>query len=172
MTAEQMPRVLHTIEIKPIEWHQINAAKRVILSVGRKLYGWEAPLEKIIEQFDARGEFADIENFQAHYFEQRGLFLVVTDHNRVVGTGAVRREDHLICELKRLWLLENYHGQGIGYRVLQELIGFAKASGYARMRLETDYEQERAIQFYRRVGFNIIKKYNNRNSDIYMEMEI
>jgi putative acetyltransferase len=164
--------IMDGIEIKPIEQHQVGDAKRVILTVGRKLYHWEATLEEIISQFDERGELSDIDNYQSHYFGQQGLFLVVVENNQVIGTGAIRRVDESICELKRLWLLEKYQGRGIGYRVLQELIEFAQTNGYTRMRLETDNEQERAIRFYKRVGFQNIEKYNHRNSDVYMEVEI
>ena len=47
------------------------------------------------------------------------IFLVVLDEDRLVGTGAVRQIDDTICELKRMWLLTEYHGQGIGYRVMR-----------------------------------------------------
>lgn len=170
--TEKATLSLSNIEIKPIKEYQVADAKRVILSVGRKLYGWEETLEEIIEQFEAHGELADMDNFQSHYFEQGGLFLVVTDGKQVIGTGAVRRIDNSVCELKRLWLLEAYQGKGIGYQVLQELIRFARASGYKRMWLETDQEQERAIHFYQRTGFQHRDKYNERNSDVYMEMDI
>lgn len=160
------------IEIKPIEEHQILEAKKVILAVARNIYQWDAPLDEILAQFDQQGEFADIDNFQSHYFTDRGLFLVVLDRSQVIGTGAVRRLTENICELKRLWLLTKYQGKGIGYRVLQELIRFARSNGYTRIRLETDLEQVRALEFYQQVGFQTIAKYNNRNSDVYMEMAI
>jgi putative acetyltransferase len=160
------------IEIKPLEQHQISDAKKVILTVGRKLYQWEETIEEIQERFDRQGELSDIDNFQSHYFENNGLFLVLTDDNQVIGTGAVRRLDENVCELKRLWLLEPYQGKGIGYRVLQKLIKFAQEKGYKKILLETDHEQKRAIQFYRKVGFQSTDKYNDRNSDVYMEMGI
>jgi putative acetyltransferase len=170
--VEKLPLALNTIEIKPIEPHQVEDVKRVILMVGRKLYRWEAPLVEISKQLDQRGELSDIDNFQSYYFERQGIFLVVTANNEMIGSGAVRRIDNEVCELKRLWLFEAYQGKGIGYQVLQELIDFARTSGYRRMRLETGEEQERAIQLYQRVGFENTKKYNNRNSDVYMELEI
>ncbi len=160
------------IEIKPIERNQISDAKRVILTVGRKLYQWEETLEEIIKQFDKQGELSDIDDYESHYVKQRGLFLVITDKDEVIGTGAIRRIDDRICELKRLWLLEKCQGKGMGYRVLQELIKFAQENGYQKIWLETDNEQERAVRFYQSVGFRSIEKYNNRNSDNYMEMEI
>ena len=160
------------VEIKPIEGHQIADAKKVILTVGRQLYQWQETLDEIVERFDQLDELSDIDNFQSYYFGNRGLFLVVIDDNQVVGTGAVRRIDENVCELKRLWLLEPYQGKGLGYRVLQKLIKFAQEKGYKKISLETDHEQERAIRFYRKAGFQPTEKYNDRNSDVYMEMDI
>lgn len=160
------------VEIKPIEQEQISDAKKVILTVGRELYQWEETIEEIQERFEKQGELSDIDNFQSHYFGNNGLFLVVTDDNRVVGTGAVRRLDESVCELKRLWLLEPYQGKGIGYRVLRELIKFAQGMRYKKICLETDHEQERAIRLYWKIGFQATAKYNDRNSDVYMEMDI
>ena len=160
------------VEIKPIEGHQIADAKKVILTVGRQLYHWEETIEALEERFNRQGELSDIDHFQSYYFGNHGLFLVVIDDNQVVGTGAFRRIDENVCELKRLWLLEPYQGKGMGYQVLKELIKFAKAKGYKKVVLETDYEQERAFRFYRKAGFQPTEKYNDRNSDVYMEMQI
>jgi putative acetyltransferase len=160
------------VEIKPIEGHQIADAKKVILTIGRQLYQWEETLDEIVERFDQQDELSDIDNFQSYYFGNSGLFLVVIDDNQVVGTGAVRRIDESVCELKRLWLLESYHGKGLGYRVLQKLIKFAQEKGYKKILLETDHAQERAFRFYRKAGFQLTEKYNDRNSDVYMEMQI
>ncbi|MBG7609610.1 MAG: GNAT family N-acetyltransferase [Anaerolineae bacterium] len=160
------------IVIKPIEQHQITDAKRVILSIGRNLYQWEASLDEIIQQFAERGELADIDDYEKDYIEQCGMFLVVMDQDQVIGTGAIQRIDDCVCELKRLWLLEKYQGNGIGYRLLKELIEFARKHDYKILRLETDKEKARAKLFYQQVGFHSIPKYNNRNSDICMAMEI
>jgi putative acetyltransferase len=160
------------IAIKPIERHQVTDVKRMILSVARSLYHWEASLDVLISHFDERSEFSDINDFDTHYLNQQGLFLVVTDNHQVIGSGAVRRMNPSVCELKRLWLLEEYQGLGIGYRVLMGLIDFARSQGYLKIYLETDHKQERAIQFYRQVGFQETESYNDRNSDIYMALEI
>lgn len=160
------------VEIRRIERYQIADAKKVILTVGRKLYQWEETIEELEERFDQQGELSDIDNFESNYFGNRGLFLVVIDDNQVVGTGAIRRIDESVCELKRLWLLEPYHGKGLGYRVLRKLIKFAQEKGYKKILLETDHEQERAFRFYRKAGFQPTEKYNDRNSDVYMEMQI
>jgi putative acetyltransferase len=79
--------------------------------------------------------------------------------------------DDAVCELKRVWLLHEYHGQGLGYRMVQELLSFARDKGYARMRLETDREaQSRAFEFYKGLGFYEIPRYSQHQDETAMEM--
>jgi ribosomal protein S18 acetylase RimI-like enzyme len=52
-----------------------------------------------------------------------------------------------------MWLLQTYHGQGIGYRLILELLAFARQHGYQTAYLTTSLQQQQAIAFYKRVGF-------------------
>lgn len=52
MMDEKLPLALNPVEIKPIKQHQVEDVKRVILTVGSKLYRWDAPLEEISKEFD------------------------------------------------------------------------------------------------------------------------
>jgi putative acetyltransferase len=161
-----------TIEIKPIEHYQIPEAKRVILSVAYNIYQWPAPLDEIIQQFYERGELRDVDDFQSEYLDRQGLFLVVLDQNRLIGTGALRRLDGDIAELKRLWLLEAYHGQGIGYRLVQNLFSFARDAGFRRIRLLTDIRSVRARHFYQQVGFHYIECAGDDPEDVCLELAL
>lgn len=161
-----------TIQIQPIEPQQIIEAKRVILSVARNIFQWQDSLDETIKRFDEQGDLLDVDNFQTHYFERQGLFLVAMDQGRVIGTGAIRRVDRDAAELKRLWLLEPYWGHGIGYQLVQMLLQFAQATGYSRIRLQTDRKQDRAIRFYQRIGFQPIKCDSDDPDDVCMEMVI
>lgn len=160
------------IFIRPIKPVEIPAAKRVILSVAFNIFGFDGTLEESIRHFEALGEFNDMDNVQSHYFENGGTFLVVLYGEQVIGSGALRRLDAETSELKRMWLLEAYHGQGIGYQLITRLIDFARANGYARIRLKTSLEQSRALDFYRKIGFQEIPCYNEDISEISMEMKI
>lgn len=159
-----------TVQIQPIEPQQTTEAKRVILSVARNIFRWQASLDEIVKRFDEQGDLHDVDNPQTHYFDHQGLFLVAVDQGRVIGTGAIRRLGSDAAELKRLWLLEAYQGQGIGYQLVQTLLRFAQATGCRRIRLLTDRRQDRAIRFYERVGFQPIKCDSDDPDDICMEM--
>lgn len=157
-------------KISPIQPGQINTAKHVIYTMARELFHDQEPLEEMIATCEARGELGDLDDVQHNYFENGGTFLVMTDDGLVVGTGALRRLDETVCELKRLWFLQEYHGQGLGYRMLQELFAIARAKGYLTIRLETDAtRQTQAIAFYKRQGFYEIPRYGNDPDELALE---
>jgi len=113
----------------------------------------------------------DIDELQQTYFDNDGVFLVMTDDDQIIGTGAIRKIDNDICELKRVWFLFEYHGKGLGYRMMQELLSFAREKGYSRIWLETDQEyQNRAFNFYKRLGFYEIPRYSNHKDETAMEI--
>jgi len=142
------------IEIRPIKPDEWKIAKRLIYSVAKDVFSDPLPVDEIMAKYDAHGTLEEMEDIQKNYFDNGGTFLVTTDKSRLVGTGAIRRMDADTCELKRLWLLTEYHGRGLGYRMIRQLLAFARARGYQRIRLETDpVHQRRAIEFYKRLGF-------------------
>lgn len=158
--------------IRPIRPDEIEAAKRVILTVAYNIFGFDGTLEESVRHFETTGELNDMDNVQSHYFNARGTFLVVLNGEQVIGSGALRSLDAETAELKRMWLLESYHGQGIGYRLIKQLMDFARKNGYRRIRLQTSPVQVRALDFYRKTGFREITCYNEKTSEISMEMEI
>jgi putative acetyltransferase len=160
------------ITIRPIRTEEIPAAKRVILSVAYNIFGFDGTLEESIRHFEASGELRDMENVTSHYFEAGGTFLVVLNGEQVIGSGALRRLDDETAELKRMWLMEPYHGQGIGYRLINQLFDFARNNSYVRIRLQTSPEQVRALDFYRKVGFYEIPCYNEDFGEISMELSL
>jgi putative acetyltransferase len=162
------------IEIRCIQRHEWPIAKRLVYRVAYDIFQETRPLEEMIADFDSRGTLDDLHDIQRNYFDNGGIFLVMAREGEIVGTGAVRKFDGDLCELKRLWLLTAQHGQGLGYRMLQELLTFARKKGYKRMRLETDaVAQSRAVKFYTRIGFREILIPNaTPDEDILMEMDL
>lgn len=160
------------ITIHPITPEEIPAARRVILSVAYNIFGWEGGLDDSIRHWESSSEFDDVNHVEEHYFQNGGIFLVVLDDDKVIGSGAVRKFDETTAELKRMWLMETYHGKGIGFRVITQLFTFARSKGYRRIILQTSPEQTRAIAFYKRLGFYEIPCYNDEPDEISMELKI
>ncbi|MBW4469491.1 MAG: GNAT family N-acetyltransferase [Stenomitos rutilans HA7619-LM2] len=155
------------IEIRPIQQHQIEQAKQIVTAVSLEI--WQGVLTK--EDVSRYDSMSDIENVRSHYFNNCGTFLVLVDDKQVVGTGAIRRLDDEICELKRMWFLKEYRGQGFGWKMAQMLFDFARQAGYRKVRLDlaNDERQPQALKLYRNLGFYSIERYNDSACTVFME---
>ena len=154
--------------VKPNEW---AAAKRVVYRVAHAIFNDPRSLDESITYYESIHELKDMDDIQKNYFENGGTFLVMTNNDQFICTGAIRKLKDDICELKRLWLLPEYHRQGLGYQMLNELLTFAREKGYKRIWLETDpMAQSRALEFYKRLGFNEISSYTDRGDEVAMEL--
>ena len=159
-------------EIRPIQPHEIEEAKLVILKVAYEVFKEEITLEESIAKYSAKGILSEMDDVQKNYFDNGGTFLVTINNGRIIGTGAIRFLEEGVCELKRMWLLTEYHGQGHGHRMIQELFLIARKKGYKRIRLQTDnVVQTRAINFYTKLGFYEIPRYEGEDpEDLAMEL--
>ena len=156
--------------IKPDEW---LTARRLVYRVAHQIFDEVRPLEEAIADFDSRGALDDMKDIQADYFENGGIFLVMTENGEIIGTGAIRKYDRDICELKRLWFLPSHHGRGLGYRMIQELFRVVREMGYKKIRLETDpIAQKRAYDLYKRIGFRDLHIDPDGPEDMFMEMDL
>jgi len=159
------------IKTRRIEPYEVPFARELIYRIAHQVFHDTRPLEESIAFYESKGILNDMDDIQQTYFENDGIFLVMTDGERIIGTGAVRKLDDTTCELKRVWLLFEYHGKGLGYRMIQELLAFAREKGYQRIRLETDrHDQSRAYELYKRLGFYEIPRYTDHEDEIAMEM--
>lgn len=127
---------------------QIAEAKHVIYTVAHEIFHNRETLEELIAYYEAAWKLKDIEDFQPSYMENGGTFLVTIDKGRIIGTGALRQLEDMVGEIKRLWLLPEYQGRGLGYRMMTRLLEVARQQGYVKVRLETSSSyQRRAYQF-------------------------
>lgn len=153
------------IEIKTIKLHQIEEVKRIIFAVCSEIF--QVP-EEVIRNNDS---LSDIDDVRSHYLDNKGTFLVLVDDDKVVGSGGIRRLNDDICELKRMWLLKDYRGQGFGKKMAQMLLDFAKKAGYKKVRLDCGDEQKQAqaVNLYKQLGFYVIERYNDSICTVFME---
>ena len=159
------------IKTRPIRPEEIPFAKELIYRIAHQIFEDPRTLEESIAHYEGRNLLRDMDELQETYFDNDGIFLVLTDNDQIIGTGAIRKIDDEICELKRLWLLVDYHGQGLGYRMIQELFAFARGKRYKRVWLETDRTlQSRAYDLYRRLGFYEIPSYTDHEDETAMEL--
>jgi putative acetyltransferase len=153
------------VRIARMRTGQVAEAKLVLATVAFLIFKETRTLEEYIARIEAGGYLEDVENFKQAYIANGGDFLVAMEGDRVVGTGALRRLDDETGELRRMWLLEQVRGQGVGYRITQRLLTTARKNGYRRIWLQTNSVQEEAVAFYRKVGFHPIPVYRPEDED-------
>jgi molybdate transport system substrate-binding protein len=134
--------------IRPATPADHDAVRAIVANVLRE---YRIPADPL----DADSDLADIDRS----YGEGGMFDVVTGADgRVVGSCGVLRLDASTCELKKMYLLPEGRGAGVGRRLLQRAVAFARGSGYTRMELTTASVLESAIAMYRREGFTPITR--------------
>jgi GNAT superfamily N-acetyltransferase len=83
-----------------------------------------------------------------------GVFLVIRDDDgRAVACGGVARFDDRRGELKRMYVVPERRGRGLGRRLLEELEAEARRLGYRALVLETGDRQPEALGLYLSSGY-------------------
>ncbi|HET9578135.1 MAG TPA: GNAT family N-acetyltransferase [Usitatibacter sp.] len=124
--------------------------------------GIRAVVSNVLEEYrlapDPGDADSDLANIGLSY-GSGGTFDVVTDASgRIVGSCGVMRLDESHCELRKMYLLPAARGQGLGRRLLDRALAFARGRGYARIELTTASALTDAIAIYRRCGFAPIER--------------
>lgn len=89
-----------------------------------------------------------------------GVFLVVRDEDgEAVACGGLVRFDATRAELKRMYVLPEARGRGLGRLVLEKLEAQARAFGYAGVVLETGDQSAAALALYSSSGYEPIPCY-------------
>lgn len=86
--------------------------------------------------------------------ESRGAFLIASKDGTPIGCGAVRRIEERTGEIKRMYVVPEERGRGVGRALFDALEAEARALGLSRLVLETGVRQQEAIALYERAGFS------------------
>jgi putative acetyltransferase len=98
----------------------------------------------------------DTEHMFEAYQGKKEAYYVVELNGKVVGGSGIKQlsgKDKSICELQKLYILEETRGLGIGKALVDECIKFAKNAGYKKCYLETFPNMTAAINLYKKFDF-------------------
>jgi GNAT superfamily N-acetyltransferase len=89
---------------------------------------------------------------------ERGRIFVARIDGEIVGMVNLlftisTAEGEPVCWLEDMVVRPEQRGKGLGSRLLQHAVHYAKANGFARITLLTDRTNENAVRFYQRHGF-------------------
>ncbi len=90
--------------------------------------------------------------------DSRSCFAVARDDNGIaLGCGAIRPFDASTAEMKRVYARDK--NSGVGKKIIQFLEQRAVELGYSKIILETRIVNKKAVSFYLRNGYTIIRNY-------------
>jgi putative acetyltransferase len=85
--------------------------------------------------------------------------LVYYENEKPVACGAFKKYDEHSVEIKRMFVLPDFRGKGIGAKILNELESWAGELNYSSCILETGKKQPEAIRLYEKSGYTIIPNF-------------
>ena len=92
----------------------------------------------------------------AAYDGARSAYFVLEDGGRVLGCGGIAPladGEPEVCELRKMYLLPEARGRGLGERMLHHCLEAARLRGYRRCYLETLSGMDAAQKLYLKTGF-------------------
>jgi putative acetyltransferase len=116
----------------------------------------------------------ELDKLPYKYAEPEGTILLAKVGEKYAGVVALWKLEDGICEMKRLFVKDEFKGYGIGRKLAEKLIEEAKNKGYKKMNLDTLRRLKAANELYPKLGFIETKPYNyNPESDVaYFEKEL
>lgn len=95
----------------------------------------------------------DLLNLENYYFSKSGWFAVIDKENEIIGSYGIFKINIKTCELRKMYLLNNYQGQGLGKLMMEDALKKARELGYSEIVLETNKLLDKAISLYGKYGF-------------------
>lgn len=96
---------------------------------------------------------ADLKDIRASYVAAGGAFRVLECDGRIVGSYGLFPTAGRSCELRKMYLLPELKGRGLGKLLLEDALALAADLGFAEMTLETHSRLREALGLYRKYGF-------------------
>lgn len=96
---------------------------------------------------------ADLKNIRQSYLLPGGAFRVLESGGRTIGSYGLYASTKESCELRKMYLLSEFRGQGLGRKMMEDALRLAKLLGFVEMTLETNSRLKEAIGLYKAYGF-------------------
>ena len=102
----------------------------------------------------------DEEDFISNFANDKGSIMITAFHGgHLVGNASLCSEMDRKKTVHRatfgMAILKEHWGQGLGKKILSELISFAKLAGYEQLELEVASCNSAAVSLYKKLGFEV-----------------
>ena len=116
----------------------------------------------------------ELKTINKQYNKPGGALLIAYNGEDAIGCAGLRMINSEVAELKRMFVLTEYNGQGIGKKMLGIIIDIARELKYKKIKLDTLPGMIQAQRLYRSFGFVDIAPYrfNPVEGTVFMEKEL
>lgn len=125
----------------------------VVRSLMRAYEGWTG------EDLCFQGFDQEVHDLPGIYSPPQGALIVAKLGEEVVGMVCLRPLEESVAEIKRLFIVPEHRGHGIGRQLMHAVLERARAIGYDRARLDTLPQMVEARTLYLSLGFVSIAPY-------------
>ena len=151
------------IEIKIAESQEEIAKAKKLFREYEKWFG----ISLCFQNFDD-----EVAHLPGKYAEPDGRLFLAYAGEKLAGCIALRKLEKGICEMKRLFVREDFRGLRIGKILIEKIIEEARNLGYEKMRLDTyPPKMGKAVSLYESFGFREIPSYYHNPYDDVLYME-
>jgi len=135
---------------------------RKLTEADYKLYK-EIRLESLVKDPNAFGSTYEYDSVQADDYWKSTLnsyhIFAIFDEDKVIGcagldTSSMERFKHN-AKLWGMYVSEEYRGKGLAFKLIEELVNYAKNNGITQIHLSCIKENLAAFKFYEKLGFEI-----------------
>jgi GNAT superfamily N-acetyltransferase len=95
----------------------------------------------------------EVANLAREYGPPDGAFLLAEEAGGALGGVGLRRVAEGVCEMKRLYVVPDGRGRGVGRRLAEGMVARGRELGYRRMVLDTLPAMREAQALYVTLGF-------------------